>query len=153
MAAFSAVDTECAFWVSPATISSAELITWPLAGISFPQVMDLLRLLVEAGPNPELRRLLFSNFPLLISFLKVDAPPVHKASPGGRHLVFARPVSCLMGAVVDGDLSLMTSITEELLTQLARKAARSRRGTFREGVSVFGDSFRGLALLLCEMEC
>lgn len=111
--------------------------------------MDLLRLLVEAGPNPELRRLLFSNFPLLISFLKVDVPPVHDASPGGRRLVFARPVSCLMGAVVSGDLSLLRSITDELLTQLARKAARSRREISLERVSIFN----GLALLLSDTEC
>lgn len=35
--------------------------------------MELLHLLMKAGPDSDLRRLLFSNFPLLLSFLEVDA--------------------------------------------------------------------------------
>lgn len=102
--------------------------------------MDLLRLLVKAGPNSDLRRLLFSNFSALLSFLKVDTarpPPTAAAceqplgaggggSGGGRRLYFAGPVARLMGAVVEGDAALVTSVSDEHLTQLARGAARSR---------------------------
>lgn len=104
--------------------------------------MDLLRLLVKAGPNSDLRRLLFSNFSALLSFLKVDTARPPAAAPaaseqpldagggggsgGGRRLYFAGPVARLMGAVVEGDAALVTSVSDEHLTQLARVAARSR---------------------------
>ncbi|CAN0303513.1 unnamed protein product, partial [Scytosiphon promiscuus] len=119
------------------------------------EVMELLRLLVKAGPNSDLRRLLFSNFSFLLSFLELDAsavdptPPSQKnaAGPpatsrggsaaagevgsggkrsGGRRLYFASPVARLMGAVIDEDFVLVTSISDEHLTQLAMAATRSR---------------------------
>lgn len=107
--------------------------------------MDLLRLLVKAGPNSDLRRLLFSNFSVLLSFLKVDnAAPAQTVSPPfrrqsvdfgsgsvggrrGRRLYFAGAVARLMGVVVDGDAVMMTCVSDEHLTQLARGAARSRQ--------------------------
>ena len=108
------------------------------------QVMDLLRRLVKAGPNADLRRLLFSNFTMLLSFLMMDMSETASAATGrrrsvdfgggsvvdrggGRRLYFAGPVARLMGAVVDGDAVLVTSVSDEQLTQLARGAARSRR--------------------------
>lgn len=133
--------------------------------------MDLLRLLVEAGPNEELRRLVFSNFSLLLSFLRLDdicqTPPV-KSIPGplrrsstsgsaafgsnntdamgvgsggvqaevgeereagarnGLRLDLAAPVARLMGVVLEGDVDLVTCVSDEHLTVLARGAARSR---------------------------
>lgn len=115
--------------------------------------MDLLRLLVQAGNNSELRRLLFSNFSLLLSFLNVDATTCTprrssdtenwqneyfpgggsgtgsaSGGGGGRRLYFAAPVARLMAAVVDGDDALVKSVSDEHLTQLARGASRSRRG-------------------------
>lgn len=108
--------------------------------------MELLRLLVEQGPNPDLRRLLFSNFSLLLSFLDVGAPASTAASSsqqavvvgggggggdgrsGGRRLFFASPVARLMGEVVNQDYVLVTSVSEEHLTQLAMAATRSRYG-------------------------
>lgn len=106
--------------------------------------MDLLRRLVKSGPNADLRRLLFSNFTMLLSFLKMDSSETAPAATGrrrsvdfdgdavgdrggGRRLYFAGPVARLMGAVVDGDAVLVTSVSDEQLTQLARGAARSRR--------------------------
>lgn len=107
--------------------------------------MELLRLLVEQGPNSDLRRLLFSNFSLLLSFLDVGAPAPTAASSseqavvvggggdgrsggGGRRLFFASPVARLMGEVVNQDYVLVTSVSEEHLTQLAMAATRSRYG-------------------------
>ena len=107
--------------------------------------MNLLRLLVEAGANTELRRLLFSNFSLLISFLKVDMSPAQDVSPGARRLLFAEPVARLMGAVIDGNLTLVTSVSDEHLTQLARKAARSRQGGPRLGRGCLGPSSPSLS--------
>lgn len=103
--------------------------------------MDLLLRLVKAGPNADLRRLLFSNFTMLLSFLKMDSNETATGRRrsvdfgggsvsdrgGGRRLYFAGPVARLMGAVVDGDAVLVTSVSDEQLTQLARGAARSRR--------------------------
>lgn len=112
------------------------------------QMMDLLRRLVKAGPNADLRRLLFSNFTMLLSFLKMGSCETESATSrrrsvdfngvsdsdrdgegrgGGRRLYFAGPVARLMGAVVDGDVVLVTSVSDEQLTQLARGAASSRR--------------------------
>lgn len=125
--------------------------------------MELLHLLIKAKPDSDLRRLLFSYFSLLLSFLEVDAngtprPPQQttagsattgadyarfRSEPvrnsdggggggggggdvGGRRLYFASPVAHLMAAVVDGDETLMTSVSHEHLTQLAMAATRSR---------------------------
>lgn len=112
--------------------------------------MELLRLLVIAGSNSDLRRLLFSKFSLLLSFLEVDVagtpPPSRQATApatasavdsdrlghdgssgvGGRRLYFASPVARLMGVVVGGDNALVTSVSDEHLTQLAMAATRSR---------------------------
>ncbi len=132
--------------------------------------MELLRLLVKAGPNADLRRLVFSNFFLLLSFLEVDAaantpssPPLQTAATAasvtgddrrhqrnidlenksgagcgcaggggrggeacGRRLYFASPVARLMGAVVDGDVVLVTSVSDEHLIQLTMAATGSR---------------------------
>lgn len=121
-----------------------------------PQVMELLRLLVKAGPNSDLKRLLFSNFSFLLSFLEMDAAAAadapspsqqNEAGPsaatrsagvgtgreagrsGGRRLYFASPVARLMGAVIDGDYVLVTSISDDHLAQLAMAATRSRYDT------------------------
>lgn len=133
--------------------------------------MDLLRLLVEAGPNDELRRLVFSNFSLLLSFLRLDdicRTPLVESIPGplrrnsasgsaafgssnagaigvssggvkaevgeeggasagnGVRLDLASPVARLMGVVLEGDVDLVTCVSDEHLTLLARGAARSR---------------------------
>lgn len=109
---------------------------------------------MKAGPNSDLRRLLFSNFSFLLSFLEMDASAAEASSPsqqaasagppttsrsggiaasdigsrrlGGRRLYFASPVARLLGAVVDEDYVLVTSISDEHLTQLAMAATRSR---------------------------
>ncbi|CAM9408922.1 unnamed protein product, partial [Laminaria digitata] len=47
-------------------------------------VMDLLRRLVKAGPNADLRRLLFSNFTMLLSFLKMDSSSETASAAAGR---------------------------------------------------------------------
>lgn len=115
--------------------------------------MELLRLLVKAGPNPDLCRLLFSNFSLFLSFLEVNAtgtPPPGQAAPasapaseaasgspgsggggggggvGGRRLYFASPVARLMGIVVHGDVALVKSVSDDHLTQLTMAATRNR---------------------------
>lgn len=115
--------------------------------------MELLRLLVKAGPNSDLRRLLFSNFSLFLSFLDVNvtgASPPGQAAPapapapapspaptaasgngggvgvGGRRLYFASPVARLMGVVVHGDVALVTSVSDDHLTQLTMAATRNR---------------------------
>lgn len=102
------------------------------------QVMELLRLLVKAGPNADLRRLLFSKFSLLLSFLEVNTTASEAASGvpgasgggggevGGRRLYFASPVARLMGVVVHGDVALVTSVSDGHLTQLAMAATRNR---------------------------
>ncbi|CAM9296089.1 unnamed protein product, partial [Hapterophycus canaliculatus] len=119
------------------------------------EVMELLRLLVKAGPNSDLRRLLFSNFSFLLSFLELDATAADAPSPshqtpssppattqsrdtdavgvgrgagrsGGRRLYFASPVARLMGAVIEEDYVLVTSISDDHLAHLAIAATRSR---------------------------
>lgn len=100
--------------------------------------MDLLRLLVKAGPNAELRGLVFSNFSVLLSFLREDTYLLsHTFSSdgsrqsadlkgGGHRLHFASPVARLMVVVINGDALLATSISDEHLSQLAKCVARSR---------------------------
>lgn len=111
--------------------------------------MELLRLLVKVGPKADLRRLLFSSFSMVLSFLEGDAAGMQtsrvigptatsavtsdnpdqqgvKHGNGGRRLYFATPVARLMGVVVDSDVTLVTSISDDNLTQLVMAATRSR---------------------------
>lgn len=135
------------------------------------QVMELLRLLVKAGPNSDLKRLMFSNFFLLLSFLEVDVSAPSSSLPQtaataasatgadrhqrnvdlgsksgagcgcggvggsggdwdgeacGRRLYFASPVARLMAEVVDGDVVLVTSVSDQHLMQLTMAATGSR---------------------------
>lgn len=96
-------------------------------------------MLVEAGPNAELRRLVFSNAALLLSFLRlnnINRLPVADAlsesrrstdkGRGGRRLNLAAPVAGLMGVLVEGDAELATCVSDEHLTLLVRGTARSR---------------------------
>lgn len=99
-------------------------------------------MLVKAGPNAEVRRLVFSNLSLLWSFLNLDSIPEPGAAArdealasargtdgdaGARpHLELAGPVARLVRVVVEGDAELVTQVSDEHLTLLARGAARTR---------------------------
>ena len=54
------------------------------------------------------------------------AAPVGGGMAGGRRLYFASPVARLIGVVVHGDVALVTSISDDHLTQLTMAATRNR---------------------------